>query len=378
MNILQVVPFFSPVHGGSSVVPYNLSKELAERGHDVTLYTSNYKLSWEWVKSLSKVNVYPFKTRSNLAEFYVTPGIMNHMGEEIKRFDIIHLHNYRTFQNIIVSRYAKKYNVPYVLQAHGSLPRIAEKHRLKWIYDVFFGYESLRNSSNVIALSQTEAQQYRDMGVPEEKIAVIPNGIDLSEYANLPPKGSFKKKFGIKEDEKIVLYLARIHKIKGIDILAKAFANVIKKLDDVRLVVVGPDDGYLGELESLVRALKIEDKVLISGALYGRDKLEAYVDADVYVLPSRYETFPMSVLEAIACGTPTILTENCGIAEYFRDKTGLVVKTDSPSHLQEALLEMLMNREKQKVFRKNCETVTQKFNISETVSKLEEAYEELL
>jgi len=262
------------------------------------------------------------------------------------------------------------------LQAHGSLPRIGAWRKLKWFYDALFGYKLLRDASRVIALSRVEAEQYRCMGVPEEKIAIIPNGIDLSEYANLPPKGSFKKKFGIKEEEKIVLYLGRIHWIKGVDILVKAFANVIKKLDNIRLVIVGPDDGYLSELRALIKALRIENKVIIAGPLYGRDKLEAYVDADVYVLPSRYEIFSMSVLEALACGTPVILTENCGIAEYFRDKAGLVVKPDS-NHLGEALLEMLLNQDKQKVFRENCKTVMQKFNISETVSKLEKVYQEL-
>jgi len=174
-----------------------------------------------------------------------------------------------------------------------------------------------------------------------------------------------------------VLYLGRIHRIKGIDILVRAFAEVIEKLDNVSLVVVGPDDGYLGELEALIRVLKIENNVLIIGPLYGRDNLEAYVDADVYVLPSRYEIWGITVFEAMACGTPIILTENCGIAEHFKDKAGLVVKTDS-LNLQEALLEMLMNREKQKIFRENCKTVMQKFNISETVSRLEKVYEELL
>jgi len=155
----------------------------------------------------------------------------------------------------------------------------------------------------------------------------------------------------------------------NLDILVRAFAKVIDQLDDVRLVAVGPDDGYLGELEALIRALKIENNVLIIGPSYGRDKLEAYVDADVYILPSRYEIWGMTVFEAMACGTPIILTENCGIAEHFKDKAGLVVKTDS-LNLQEALLQMLMNREKQKIFRENCKTVMQKFNISETVSRL--------
>jgi glycosyltransferase involved in cell wall biosynthesis len=221
-----------------------------------------------------------------------------------------------------------------------------------------------------------EAEQYKNIGVPEEKIEIIPNGIDMSQYADQPSKGSFKKKFSIKDNGKIVLYLGRIHRIKGIDILVEAFANVLKKLENVKLVVVGPDDGFLGELKQLIKALKVEDDVIMPGPLYGREKLEAYVDADFYVLPSRYETFPMTVLEAVACGKPVILTEKCGVAEYFRNKVGLVVKPDS-KHLEEALLELLLNREKRAIFEKNSKTVIEKFTISQIASKLEKVYEEL-
>ena len=84
--------------------------------------------------------------------------------------------------------------------------------------------------------------------LPEEKIAIIPNGIDLSEYVNLPPKGLFKKKLALDDNEKLVLYLGRVHRIKGVDFLVRAFADVVGKLGDVRLVIVGPDDGFLGEL----------------------------------------------------------------------------------------------------------------------------------
>jgi glycosyltransferase involved in cell wall biosynthesis len=245
------------------------------------------------------------------------------------------------------------------------------------LYDSFFGRKLLKHASKVIALTEMEEQQYRNMGVPKEKIEVLPNGIDLSEFADLPPKGSFKRKFGIGNDERIVLYLGRIHKIKGIDLLVKAFAKLIK-LEDVRLVIVGPDDGYLCELEALIGSLKIENSVLVTGPLYGKEKLMAYVDAEVYVLPSRYETFPMTVLEAVACGTPVILTENCGMAEYLRKKVCLVINTHSARPLQEALNEMLLNQEKQKVFRENCKAVIQTFNISKTASKLEKVYAELV
>ena len=387
MKILQVCPkFHQSVASGSTKVAYCISKELTRRGHSVNVYTSDVKDKYTKIKDsevekIDGVRVHRFKSIGAVAtremKIFVTPMITSRVKNEIQNFDVIHLHEYRTFQNIVVYHYAKKYGVPYVLQAHGSLPRIMEKQRLKWLFDVLFGYRLLRDASKVIALSRMEAEQYRVMGVPEEKIEVIPNGIDLSEYGDLPPKCSFKKKFSIDDEEKIVLYLGRIHKIKGIDILVKAFAKVIEKLKNVKLVVVGPDDGYLDEIKSLIEYKKIKDKVLITGPLYGRDKLEAYVDADVYVLPSRYEIWGMTVLEAVACGIPIILTENCGVAEYFRDKVGLVVKPDS-KHLSETLLEMLLDQNRRNTFRENCDTVIERFDIAKTVSKLEEVYEELV
>ena len=123
----------------------------------------------------------------------VTPTIISSLKKEARSFDAIHIHEYRSFQSIFVHHYARKYGVPYVLQAHGSLPRIMAKRRLKWIYDVLFGYRLLRDASKVVALIQIEAEQYRGISVPEEKIEVIPNGIDLSEYGDLPPKGGFQE-----------------------------------------------------------------------------------------------------------------------------------------------------------------------------------------
>jgi glycosyltransferase involved in cell wall biosynthesis len=232
------------------------------------------------------------------------------------------------------------------------------------------------DASKLIALSSIEAEQYKCAGVPTEKIAIIPNGLELSED-DLPTKGVFRRKFGIGDDEKIILYLGRIHKIKGIDILVKAFKKVIEEVDNVKLVVVGPDDGYLRELKSEIKSLQIENKILIPGPLYGIDKLEAYVDADVYVLPSRYEIWGMTVLESIACQTPVIVTENCGTADYVRDKAGLVVQANF-NQLSKALLEMLLDTEKHSIFAKNCRIVLQEFNILATVSKLEKIYEEIL
>ncbi len=390
MKILHVAYIYPPelrVADGITTVVFNVTRELARRGHQVSVYTSNLldlhgnvSLCADHL-AMNGVDVYFSRSVLHSKTFIVTPSTFSLLSKNIANFDVIHIHDARSFQGISTYLFAKAKNVPYVFQPHGSylssmaVSDLPTKRIAKIALDKFVSGKIFQNASKIIALSQAEAQEYMDVGISQEKIAIVPNGIDLSEYNDLPSKGVFRKKFGI-DSEKLVLYLGRIHKIKGVDILVRAFANIVEKLGAAKLVVAGPDDGYLGELESLIRALKIENNVLIIGPLYGRDKLEAYVDADVYVLPSRYETFPMSVLESAACRTPLILSENCGVAEYFRDTIGLVVKIDSPFYLQEALLEMLMNRKKQGVFRKNCETVIQEFSISETVQKLEKVYQD--
>jgi glycosyltransferase involved in cell wall biosynthesis len=375
MKILQVVPFFSPVHGGSSLVPYNLSKELAKRGYEVTVYTSDYKLSGEWIESLPRVKVYPLKTRSIWANFYITEGLINHIRKEIKDFDIIHLHNYRTFQNVVVHHYAKKYGVPYILQAHGSLPRISAWRKLKWIYDAFFGYRLLSDASTVIALNEVEAQQYRSMGVPDEKIAVIPNGIDLSEYAVLPPRGSFKRKFDIPDRKKIVLYLGRIHKTKGVDLLVKAYAYIIKEMKyiDALLVIAGPDDGYLNEVKSLVASLGISNSVLFTGFISSEDKLSALVDADVFVTPSFYG-FPVTFLEACATGTPIVTTTLGDTLEWIKGNVGYVVQPKTEC-LARAVYRLIIDEKLHKILSRNSQNIVKtNFSIEKVIDKLEQLY----
>jgi glycosyltransferase involved in cell wall biosynthesis len=388
LKILQVAPCFLPAQafGGPVKVAYQVSRELVKRKHEVVVYTSDARdfgsrLRIDSDNDVDGIRVHYFR---NLAltlvkkfKLFVTPQLVSRAKEEVEKFDVVHLHEYRTFQNIVIAHYAKKYGVPYVLQAHGSLPRIMAKQRLKWIYDVLFGYRLLRDASRVIALSRVEAEQYRSVGVPEEKIEVIPNGIELSEYADLPPKGCFREKFGIKEEEKIVLYLGRIHRIKGLDILVEAFAKVIEDFDDVRLVIVGPDDGYLSKLKALINALSINDNVLILGPMYGDDKLEAYVDADVYVLPSRYETFPMSLLEAYACGKPVIASRVGGLTDIVVEGiTGLLVETRDVRKLTRSMLSLLNDDDRAKEMGlRSKQFVKENFTIEKVVDKLEQLYQ---
>jgi len=384
MRILQVYHIFPALFGGVSTVVYQITKELYKRGHKVHVLTTNAYITDKKNRE-ERVKVYRFALVSRTLSKYnlIVPEMkfLSWAKRMIKKYDCIHIHGYRNPYNAIIHYYATRYDVPYVLQAHGSLPRIMVKKRLKMVYDVFFGYRLLRDTSKVIALNKMEAEQYKRMGVPEEKIAVIPNGIDLSEYTELPPKGSFKKKFNIPEDKKIILYLGRIHKTKGIDFLVKAYAYLIKKMNfkDAILVIAGPDDGYLDEVKHLVQELDISNSVLFTGPLYGKDKISAYVDSDVYVLPSRYEIWGMTVLEAYACGKPVIASKVGGLMDLIIEgMTGLLFKPGDITELAESIFFLLDNQEKaEDMGLKGRQFVKENFSIEKVVDRLEKVYEEI-
>ena len=374
MKILQVVQFFSAKHGGSAMVPYEMSKHLHDAGHDVTVLTTDFQMENYFIDSLDGVEIIPFHCQMNIGSFLVSSSMKKYLKQNINKFDIIHMHNFRTYQNIIVHRFAKKHRIPYVLQAHGSVLPFFTKQRIKRLYDFVWGHRILKSASKVIALTKTEAEQYKKMGVDETKIEIVPNGIDLSEYENLPDKGIFRQKYGIKSNEKIVLYLGRIHKIKGVNLLVEAFSDLANKIEGVKLVIAGPDDGFLSTLKTQIKDLKISDRIIFTGSLYEKDKLEAYVDADVYVLPSFYEIFGITVLEACACGTPVIVTDRCGISDIVDGNVGYSVEYNI-NQLREAILKILYNKQLKVKFQENAKIlVREQYNFEKIVSRLEKIY----
>lgn len=356
MKILQVISSFYPAfsYGGPVKVSFELSKKLVEKGHKVTVYTTDAYNAYSRLKNyknpeiIDGVEVFRFRNVSNkLAHmnFPFAPGMALALRKEIEKFDIIHLHEYRSLQATFVHSYAVKHQVPYVLQAHGALSFFYQKKGLKKAYDNFSGNQLLRDASRVIALTNLEAYQCKSTGVNPSKIEIVPNGVDLSEFNNLPEKGEFCKEHPIPAGENVILFLGRIHSIKGIDLLIDAFSELIKELDNVMLVLVGPNDGYLLNLKNKIHKLNLTDKVLIAGPMYGREKLKAFVDADVYVLPSIYETFPMTILEAFACGTPVVTTESCGIADIILSNHAGLVSRYNKKELKECISKIILCNE---------------------------------
>jgi len=375
MKILHVIPFFSPKYGGSVSSTYQICQKLAERGHEVTVLTTDLGFDKQYADALKKVQVVPIKSLFHLGLYIYSPQIKKWLTKNLATFDIIHMQNFRSYQNAMVVKKAKILGIPSIVQAHGSVLPFFEKHTLKKLFDFVWGNTILQNSQRVVALTEDELSQYRLMGVTNCKITVIPNGIDPDVYAPLPHYGLFKARHQIPENNKLILFLGRIHKIKGVDILVEAFSILKREIDNITLVIIGPDDGYRSELQQQINDLHIGDTVLFTDALYGLDKVSAYVDADVYVLPSVYEAFPITVLESWACGTPVVISDSCALSPTIvKEEAGIVVKRD-PNEMGDAISRILSDDGlKVKITTRGRTLVEGDFNINSVIREIEACY----
>ena len=383
MKILHIVTYFAPCFSAGGVVnaAYEIAKKQVEDGHDVSVYTTDscqerLKLENNYNVDVDGIKVFYFKNISQSIKTKLTIdtpiSLIPNLKKTINDFDIIHIHEHRHSLAIATHRYAKKNNIPYVLQAHGSVLPFFQKEKLKEVFDKFWGFDILHDAEKVFALTEVEKQQYLKMGVEEDKIEIVPLGINLKDYNNLPKKGLFKSKYNLKENEKIILFLGRIHEIKGLDLLIKSFNNLPN--DNVKLAIVGGDYGFKKEIDDLIEEYNLNDKVIFPGVLTGKDKLEALVDCDLFVMPSRYESFTTSGLEAMACNKPLVLTKNNHIHTWVNDNVGLTCEfevEELTKCLNTLLNDELLCKQFGKIARKLIE---EEYNWDNVITQIETIY----
>jgi glycosyltransferase involved in cell wall biosynthesis len=355
MNILHVVDQLGSDSGGPARVVYALSKEQVKLGHKITIYSSDYKADGQ--KPPEGVEMFLIPALTRFHRLILSPGFM---VQDYKQFNIVHLHNYRTLPNLMLSNKGVKL----ILQAHGNAhPSDSFKHALA--YPVW-RHALIPRCSMFIADAEDEVKHYLKEGAKPEQIRVVPLGVDMDEFRNVKPPE--------KNGHKSILYLGRIHKEKGLDVLLRAFA--IMKRPGVRLEIAGPDDGFEDSCRGLARTWGIENKVDWLGTLEGEAKAQVYASADVYVMPSRYEMFGLSVLEAAACGTPVIVTDKCAIAKQLPRECGSVTSLDE--HRMANDIGQMLDSNYQCFYRTQRQRWAEQYSWVNIAKRICEVYQEVL
>jgi glycosyltransferase involved in cell wall biosynthesis len=388
MNILHVTLAFPPAYswGGPVKIVHQICMELAKRGHNITVICTNLLDKRNTIEPGTTVykqggmTVVYFKT----INFPWWPGTIgpiwmldlpNWINKMVNDFDVIHIHGYRNTFLMPVNQTARKADVPFIISPHGSMSMVINSTFSKRIYDKTMGIYELRGLSALIALNNSESMQAQAVGVPPDRIRVIPNGLDPSLYS-ITEKGSFRRKWNIPENQPLLLFVGRINRKKGPDMLIKAFDCLDR--DDAWLAIVGPDDGQLDEVTQLVRLFNLEKRVIFTGLLAGQDLLAAYNDADLFILPCRTDTFPTTIMEACLANTPMVITEGCEIASLVQNRIGEVVQFDAQD-IAQGIQILLSDHERYEYYRSNCPSVMENsFSLSSTVDTIVELYSDVI
>jgi len=344
MRILNVTETYAPFleFGGPPVKVRALSEGLARRGHQVTVLTADWglekRLQSTEEKNSAERSPFGWRRRENGVEaVYLptwlhyrmvswNPAVKRYCREWMEKFDIVHIFGLYDLLGPSVAAACRWRALPYVIEPIGMFIPIVRSFWMKRMYHFVFGSRLLQGASSVVATSNQEIEELVAGGIPRTKVMLRRNGVEAPE--SWPARGEFRREHGIPTDSKLVLFLGRLSVKKSPDLLLHAFAESLKRSRGTppTLVFAGPDEsGVQAELDRLATQLGIRTNVQFTGPVFGPAKWAAYRDADVFVLPSQNENFGNTAAEAVAAGTPVIVTEQCGIAPLLANEAGLVV-----------------------------------------------------
>ena len=342
LRILQVVHSLDPIDGGPPTVVIRLAAALAREGAQVTLYSrersgreADVAATLKGIPGVDLVERVTDVCDGGLARLSGRPAA-SFLRQAGRDFDLVHVHGlWRPPLHSILTESSRRTR-PYAITPHGMLARwaLTQKPVRKKIALAISWRKLIARASFVQALTQAEARDFSLLGI-DCPVDVIPNGFFLEEMGELPTPGTFHAAHPELLGQRFILFLGRLHYVKRADWLVRAFAKVAATLADVRLVLAGPDCGARPQIEQQVRTLGLSNRVHFVGPLYGQQKYAAMIDARCFCQPSVYETFSMSILEAMACGLPPVITRACNFDEVETSGSGAVV--DSEHELAGAL-----------------------------------------
>ena len=302
------------------------------------------------------------------------------LKEEVQSCDVIHIHELWHYPGFSAHRAALNANKPYVITVHGGLDPWALGHKgfKKKLYMALLQRKMLDRAATLHALTAKEALDIRGNNLTAPVI-VIPNGINIQSRDPSKISTADKTEFKRKPDELTIMFMGRLHPIKGLDILSEAFGQLSKSRANVRLVIAGPDEGgYQAEIETLLRKVGALHNTLFTGWIDGDTKATALESADVFVLPSYSEGFSMSVLEAMAYGLPVIISKQCDFPEVEEAEAGVIINTDADS-LTDSLNRLLDNPQRRKEMgARGRKLVQERYNWDNIATQLIRMYEHAL
>jgi len=368
MKIFHVCPNFYPVRGGIETFVYELSKELAGRGHDVTVITGNkipgrkVKLASYSVKDVIKIHRFNFKKVSR----YNTSidALKFIMGSE---FDILHIHGIGFFSDAIPLIKASGYR-KVVLSTHGGIFHTKTMLTIKNIYFKTMARIAGKFADAIIAVSRQD-KKFMETVSDKEKIFLIGNGIEWKRLSRIKNSG----------DGRTLVYFGRLASSKRIDNLLRVVKSVQSKMKNVRIYVAGADWGEMNKLKKLATELGIKRNVTFTGEVSNNRLYNILSKSDAFLLASEYEGFGISVVEAMAAGLPVVVNNIETMKEIVTNgKNGYLVNYERPAAVAHVIVKLMKNKPLRRRIGIRARAYAKRLDWDVVAERIENVYKSLL
>ena len=379
MRILNICAYTWAI-GGPARIIYDHTTEVLKQGHQVDILSP----------MTPGEKMYPVPDGARLIECARTTPVSNIYREfsidmyrflkhHIHEYDVVHMHGIWHFGSL--APFLIPNNAVKVITIHGLLDKWAVAHH-KWKKDIvtLLYQKRILGKADLIQINNTDEEEdvVRYLGHKPKNMVIVPNGMKLEEYTNLPAKGAFRLKHNISPDQQLVLFMARLNIKKGLDLLLPAFKQIEKQIPNAVLVLAGPDDGYQQETEAFIRKNKLENRIKLVGMLTDTVKKEALADADLFVLPSYSEGFSIAVLEAMTSGVPALVSDRVGFGDYIKRYDAAYLTPLNSDGVAKGLLKILQDKAYgQEIAKRAFKMVTENFDIRVVANQLLEEYKKV-
>jgi glycosyltransferase involved in cell wall biosynthesis len=267
-----------------------------------------------------------FKYFSQSIGYLYTADLVPAMRSVLERVDVVHTQMPFIYPTQAAARLAFAHDRPLFYSQRGVLgpSHLQFRSLKKSLYIRFVERPIMRRATGLVALTPEEITSFRALGV-QTPVHLVPNGIDVERFRRVPAAGSLAQ-MGISPEHQVILFLARLHQTKGADVLVDAFVKIGQQHPKSVLVLAGNDEqGLLAGLTSRIAAANLTNRVLAPGVVTGEQKLDLLARADLFASPSIAEGLSMATLEALASGTPVILSHECNLPIVEAAGAGAVV-----------------------------------------------------
>ena len=376
MKILHVTSNLDPRRGGPVSALVGLARAQAAMGEEVCVLVNQAAHSIER-NDLEKSGVSFVDLAPPLSLVRPQKTTLQVLAAQIERADIVHIHGLWEQPQHSAAALARQYRRPYLIRPCGMLDAWCLNQK-RWKKRFYYAWRQKTDLNGASALHFT-GEMERQGALPLQLRAgaiVEPNGVDLTKF-DLPCAELFAQTYLPTADQRTMVFVGRVHPIKGLDLLIPAFAQA--KLDDTVLCIVGPDeDNHQATIEALAQQCGVADKVIFTGLLPGEMLRSALAGADLFVLPSYHENFGNAVVEALACGTPVIVSDKVGLcSEIEQAAVGAVVSLKIDALAREITRWMSDNELREAASQRARAFVWERYDWNQIAGRWQEHYQRL-